>query len=468
MHPGNNNKQKSAAETSAWLRESKQKHRALFSEMDVLMRALDRYFLVENLPFSRESLGSRDFSRELACARDVIRHVLTILESIIPESNRNAFWFQKYAETRLVNGQHRDLVRTGMYEQDAPEKSLYVLFDGFINFKGIITDMLKAGAIEYVSFRNVGQLIGKELRHNVYFNPFRKDVDPELDAVSNREIADIVRNIGDRNTKKAVSTVLLNFFRFLRYIRHMDHSSQSMRAIHCSLAIFALLKAEMEQLRLYIERKVRTLPRGELATLLESLGYQMSMEGKRVFHQELLDILDKENTAQMRARVENSRGILKNLTEQSIIQLAKHWNPDLRGEEIFDVFITKTALSVKLREDIYILNRLLKEAPRRAGKEGELGALLGSLMNYLDYFESYTSKLLRYDDYEEFTGLAGSLRSAWHNGESTQKVLESCHKFGVYLDTTLRYINNRGDLKDRPLDEEKVEEVVQMYLSIKR
>jgi len=47
---------------------------------------------------------------------------------------------------------------------------------------------------------------------------------------------------------------------------------------------------------------------------------------------------------------------MKNLTEQSIVQLAQFYNPSLQGEEVFTSFMTRVEQSLRLREDIHVLH----------------------------------------------------------------------------------------------------------------
>ncbi len=78
-----------------WVALSKEKNGDAFSELDVLLRALDRFFDIENLPFSKREIASRNFFDELSTVRDVILGVLGLLEVVIPEGRRKIYWFQK-------------------------------------------------------------------------------------------------------------------------------------------------------------------------------------------------------------------------------------------------------------------------------------------------------------------------------------------------------------------------------------
>jgi hypothetical protein len=449
-------------ENPNWIKEAKAESMSLFAELDVLLKSLDRFFQPDNHPPSKQQISSRNLLPELEVVLDGIFRILTLIEVIMPESNRNAYWFQKFAESKLISGRKRDRMRAGMYKQDAPEKSFYVLYDTFINLKSLVTDIIRTQDIQFMSFKNLGDIISKELRENIHFNPFSVDINPDFDFIENKEITELVKNISDKELKKVISILLINLFRMLRYMKIMDHRSLHHISINCSLMIFTLLKSETDMFRSYISQSVRQLPESDLTMLLETLSYQFGMECKRVFHQELRNIYEKDSAVHQRGKVESARGILKNLTEQTVIQITKYWQPEIGGEDIFEVFITKVAQSLKLREDVYVLGRLVNEALKEKDVR-RLSALLSMLLNYMEYFENFTFKLLRYDDFEEFDAMFRKVRSKYQE-ENAKELLEACHQFGVFLDTTLRQVEQRADLRNRDLDIDKAEEIVKQYL----
>jgi hypothetical protein len=448
-----------------WVRDSKKNNITLFSELDVLLRALDRFFSLDDLLAAKVPPSNKNFYGELNVVENGILRVLSILEIVIPESKKNAFWFQKFAETKFLTGRKRDLFIEEMYKQDTPEKSLYLLYDSFINLKTIVADLLKNNTIQYLSFKNIGHMISKQIRENLFFNPYRHDIDPELDFIDNKEITEIVKQIKDRDIKKIISVIFLQLFRFLRYMKHINHTTQRYVALHPALLILMLLYSEITLFRSYIEKVSGKIKDQNLVMLLQSLSYQFSMETKRVFFQELKDIFEKKSPRQLRGRIENSHGILKNLTEQAIIQLAQFWKPELTGEEVFEIFITKTGQSLKLREDIFVLHELLALVEKNAQSPKKRLDTLNSLRNFMEYFESFTFRLLRYDDYEEFSAFFEDIKAFDIEQDDFDKFLQKCQHFRIFLDTTLRQIANRAELKDKPLDTKKIENVIKQYLS---
>ncbi len=359
-------------ETEDWAREAKKTNHPLFSELDVLLRALDRFFNIENLPLSNEDLTNKNFLEELVTARDTILRILGILEVVIPENKKNAYWFQKFAETGLLTEKKRDDFREILYRQDTPEKGLYLLYDSFINLKGIISDLVRTGNISYMGFMNIGHMIGKEIRENKYFNPFGRGLNPEFDTVTHAKVSEVVRSIDKPEVKKQVSVIYVYLFRLLRFMRCIDIETQRAVSLNSSLIILILLKSEIGIFQAYIEKALQKIGDPGLEMMLKSISYQFAMENRRVYMQEMRDILRKKASPHFRGKIENCHGILKNLTEQSIVQLTQYFAPGIPGDEIFASFVTKLQQSIRLREDILCSSALLLCWRKRRGTSADV------------------------------------------------------------------------------------------------
>jgi hypothetical protein len=447
-----------------WVSAVRKKNKDVFSELDVLLRALDRFFNVENLPFSKEDVANRNFFDELSAARDTILRIVGLLETIIPEAKKNIYWFQKFAHSKFLNDKKRDALREELYKQDIPEKSLLLLYDAFINLKGIISDILKTEHIPYLTFTNIGQIVGREIRENVFFSPFKYDLNPDFDVIENREVSRVVREIKDGGIKKSTSMILLYLFRFLRYLRYADTSTR-FGSLNSSLLIILLLRSEFTVFLAYFDRGKHAVKDVKFRSFLEMISYQFEMESKRVFLQELREIFRNKSPQYLKGKIENSHGILKNLAEQSIVQMVYFFRPDVKGSEIFDAFVTKLEQSLRLREDILILNRFLSLLDG-ASDERRL-QVFDSMRNFMLYFQSFTFKLLRYDDYEEFVSFFNKVL-AFSRGDVTgkgyERMRDKFRQFKIFTETCLRQISGRSELSDLPVDMERVENSLNQYL----
>jgi hypothetical protein len=447
--------------SESWFSRVKQEHKGIFFELDILLKALDRFFYAENLPIPSEDLRNRDFYNELNAVRDVVFRVLGILEVIIPESNKNAYWFQRFTESKFLSDRSRDIFRENLYKQDSPEKAVYILYDLFINLKSVVTDLLKAGQISYPSFTNIGQLMSKEIRENKFLNPFRKDMNPDFDVIINPEISEIARSIEDREVKKHISLLYLYLFRLLRYLDHVDITSQNPVTLHTSLLMLVLVRSEINVINKYL-KKTDHLQNEDLKNLLKSIAYQFSMETKRVYVQELREVLQKKSPGQIRGKIENSQGILKNLIEQSIMQIVQFFRPRIQGKDIFVSFTTKLHQSVTLREAYFVLLKFLVLMEAKALPPKEMRHIFESMKNFMRYFENSTFKWLRYDDYDEFVAFFTYIFAI--EGPGPHKILEKIHNFRIFLETALRQISVRAELKDMATDIKKADKIIAQYL----
>jgi hypothetical protein len=452
-------------EREDWVSRSKQENTALFSELDTLLRGLDRYFNPENLTFS-ESVAVKNFYEELVTVRDAILRVLGILEVVIPESKKNAYWFQKYAETKYLPESKIDAFRKDLYRRDTAEKGLYLLYDSFINIKGLITDLLRTGNISYSGFTNIGHMVNKEIRENIFFNPFRKNLNPEFDTISNAAISGIVRSLTDGEEKKQISLIYIHLFRLVRILSFVEITTQRSVSLHSSLLILILLRSEISAFRSYLEKATRKIKNPELQRLFHAISYQFAMETKRVYLQELRDISRIKNSVNFRGKIENSHGILKNLVEHSIVQITQFYTPEIKGEEIFPSFITKMEQSLRLREDIFALYKFITLLEKRTAVPKDRLKVFESLKNYMLYFESFTFRLLRHDDYEEFVLFFDELNSIapeMTHDSGFYKIMEKVMHFKIFLETTLRHIDNRAELDGTDVDSERIKNLINQY-----
>lgn len=453
-----------ASEKEDWVSVSKKKNRDLFSELDVLLRALDRFFNIENLPIPRDDIAGRNFFHEISAARDTILRIIGLLEVIIPDDKRNIYWFQKFAQTKFLTDKKRDALREELYKQDVPEKSLLLLYDSLINLKGIITDILKTEFIPYLTYTNIGGVVEKEVRENAYFNPFKKDLNPDFDVIDNREISRIVKGIRRQEIKKYVSVLMLYLFRFLRFLRYADTSNR-FGSLNPSLLIILLMRSEIETFRGYINKASGDISDKGLTMLTGSISYQFSMESKRVFLQELRDIFRDRSSQYLKGKIENSHGILKNLAEHGVVQIAQFFDPEIKGNEVFESFVTRLEQSLKLREDLYILHRFLTLMENAAIEERL--HIFDAMRNFMLYFQSFTFRLLRYEDYEEFVSFFDKVlvfKKDDITAKGSDKVLDRIRHFRVFIETCLRQLSNRSELADRPIDMKRVENSLNQYL----
>lgn len=468
-NPNNNNPFDKRLE--GWADRSRQQHLQSFSELDVLLRALDRFFAADEIRppapvgTTKPATSSRNYFRELNAVKDVIFRVLSILEGIIPQGSKNAYQFMKFTETTMTSPRKRDAFRESFFKQDTKEQSLFLLYDSLAHINGVLMDVLKSKQIQHTSFVNIGELISQHIRENVFFNPFRQEIDPVLDFIENYEISAIVRSIEDKRLRKSISLVLIYLFRILRFISHTNKRlPQRTVSLHVSILILMLLRSELQHFLSYLDTADASSISPEITLLMKSVRYQYAMEMRRVYKVEMKEIFEKRTVHQLRSKIENSSGILQNLTEQCIIQIAQVWRPNLRGEHIFNNFVTKAEQSTRLREDLFVLGQVLSVVQSEDAPQARKAEARRALSEVMKYFEVNTFKLLRYDDLQDIMTFFQDLRTLSETEPEGLKLMEKCHLLAILASTTIGQVNNRAELVGRPLNLEKAQAVVRQYM----
>jgi hypothetical protein len=163
------------AERERWLRTLAVDGREeVLFEFEMLLRSLERYFNVHNLPLESQSeILSRDFKEELGAVGETIGRAVQLTQLLLdPPSNRNLV-FRKYLESQLADDRTRGKLLEQQLSQETPQESLFLLRSGFAALRGVLEALLRLPSHPYQLFVDVGQLVVREVALNKYFRPFR-------------------------------------------------------------------------------------------------------------------------------------------------------------------------------------------------------------------------------------------------------------------------------------------------------
>jgi len=204
----------------------------------------------------------------------------------------------------------------------------------------------------------------------------------------------------------------------------------------------------LEQTRLllaYIERRVLRNVNAEsrLHEIYDSLVYSLPFEMKKVISTELVDISVARQPDIVRARVENSHGILKDCFQQSLVQLAQVFDPLVQGRDIFEDFTAKFEQSVELREQLARLVHVVREFQAKRDD-----AAAADMKEAISRFYDTDMKYLMYRDWSGFELFYIEILKCGHLAGLQQ----IGHRFETFLVTLFREVQKRSILQAAPLD----------------
>jgi len=452
-------------------------------ELEMVLRGLDRFFNIENLPLSnKEQIVIRNFSNEIRIVQRYIERVVFLIKQLLEKENSSVFHFHGYVENRLLKDYAKDLFILKTITQETPRESIYILILTFLNLSEILRAIGTLPVVPYILFHNSGQLISREIAMNHFFNPFRLPAfSPVYDKITNPEILRTIKIIDDDDCKTIITVVLLALLRFLKYINFVDQNSKDVNVLKDSLLIFSLLKSEGSDLCSYINMdvpfKLKNKQKSKVENILkvlDSVSFQLNMEMKKVFSQLLRDIAQINNFSILRSNIDSAKGVLTNFFQQSVITVAQIFNTDIDGRNVFPDFVSRYEQSIRLREDIWIFIEVLEEAEKQLKGKVEKERIktqeqiLQMIQDYILYFQNLSLNLVRYTDLvslEQFFETVNLFIQEKAVGKQRiEEFRKEIHKFKTYLQTTLHQINCRGELQNVEFNRTHAMELLSQFI----
>jgi hypothetical protein len=419
------------------------KTRDLF-ELEMWLRAFERFFRIKNQALSdREmrQLALRNWSEELRLVDNVILRTVQLCSAILTEDQVNQTRFDKYMEGYLKKDEVVDPYVEKLLRQSTPEAGLTLLREALEDFHLVLMDLVRLARIPYATFTAVGKMLYREIRRShLLALLIDKKFKPIHDRISNPAIAALIRRIPDPGERRTAAKVFLELFRLLRYLEYADPQNNDDESLKNTILVFALITSELRLLLAWLDRRVVAgkPPTNPALELYDSFVYCLPLELKKVINTELTDISVARQADSIRARIENSHGILKDCFQQSVVQLAQVFDQDVMGRHIFPDFTAKLERSVELRDGLAGLIRVVREfqvrrdQPTAVRMKEEISRFYDTSMKYLMYrdwsgFELFFIEILK----------CGSL-PALH---------QIAHRFETFLMTLYREVQKRSILQ---------------------
>ena len=421
--------------------------RELF-ELEMWLRAFERFFRVKNQPLSeREAkhLALRNWSEELRLVDNVARRAVQLCTAILTEDHVNLTRFDKYVEGYVKKDDTVDPYVEKLLHQASPEAGLTLLRDALEDLHVLLMDLVRLSRIPYATFTSVGRILYREIRrsHLLALLIDRK-FKPIHDRIANPAVSAIIRGIPDAAARRQAAKIFLELFRLLHYLEFADPERVPEEDLKNTVLVFALITSETRLLLAYIERRVlrSVAPESRIHEIYDSLVYSLPFEMKKVISTELVDISVARQPDIVRARVENSHGILKDCFQQSLVQLAQVFDPMVQGRDIFEDFTAKFEQSVELREQ---LGRLVHFVREFQTKRDDTTA--AEMKEAISRFYDTDMKYLMYRDWSGFELFFIEILKC----PSLSALLQISHRFETFLSTLHREVQKRSILQNTGL-----------------
>jgi len=415
-------------------------------ELEMWLRALDRFFKPAHHALSDEQVNElpyRDWSAELTVVDLCLLRVGQLCSQLLPRDRVDEAQFKRYVDGFIRETESADPYFERLLRDARPEAGLLVLRGTLEDVRLLVAESLRAQKTPLQIFESVGRIFSRELRRNPPLAALLdKKFKPMFDKVASSEIASLIRAVEDPNERNPVARVFLELFRMLKYLEFADPDGLPDDKVKTAACVFSLVIAEARQLVLYIEKRALVaLPHGSpVRDACDSIAYCMPIDINKVVRVELADLSSAQSSENVRARIENAHGILKDCFQQSVVQLAGALDSGLTGVGVFTDFVTKKERSLALKKALENLLRSVRDFYAR-GDEVTAVALREGTAKFYDR----QLRHLMYRDWSAFEQFFVEILKC--NSLSALKPIT--HRYETFLQTLLREVEKRAVLQSQ-------------------
>jgi hypothetical protein len=420
----------------------------------MLLRGLERYFNLHNLPLEDEgAVVSREFTDELRSVRDAVNRAIRLARFLLDPPSDRRLVFRKYLESRVADDRVRRELIEAELEQSTPQESLFLLRQGFVALRGVLDQIQRLDHANYQLFADLGQLALWHIALNKYFKPFRPlEFRPEYDRIKNVRVLELVKGL-DPATRKPISTAFLGLFRMLHYLRYVPGPEEAFT--RRSQVVLALVRSEIAALAAFLE--------GDLAASLARVGPEKSARAVRVaqdLRKDTSKVVKRElafSGTPPTGAVGRARESFAQMCRSAIANLASAFDPTLEAASLFDMGHERREQARRLRQDLYAYRDVcifaqsaLVQPEAEQARKG-----LAALHAYVAYFRDVSYQLLRYGDFEPFERFAAIINETDKLPEGPvqrARLAQDCRVFAAVVERTFVAVGRREDIAEVPFE----------------
>lgn len=438
------------AERERWLRSVNVDGREeLLFELEMILRGVERYFNLHNLPIdAQEPVVGRDFREELLDVKDALEHAIRLARQLLDPDSDQKMVFRKYVESQLADDRARRELLEDALDQDSPQESLFLLRQGFDAVRTVIDHLTQLPSCPFPLYTDIGNLLLREVVLNRYFRPFRPlEFRIEYDRIKSVPILQALTQQPDRD-RRLFTVAFLSLFRGLHHLSYAGLETEEAPPRRTRV-VLALVRSELVSLVGYLKT--------ELAAKAGKKRHQgAALKAARELTRESARIAKKlAEAANAGPALQVAAVEFTELVRKQIVLLAGVLDPELAGAS-FSQLVSRSEMARRLRRDLWVFSALCREAESALKTNLELSEVaLATLRRYLTFFHEVSYQLLRYGDYEavdRFAALLLEIEHAPPGPVARQRLAEDCRMFSAVAETTFAAVNRRSTLAGKSFD----------------
>lgn len=417
----------------------------LVFELGLWLSGLESFLNVQNhfstTEDNRAKAVSRDWAKEFR-----LTHTTLLLSSSLTFQLAQAFKNQNLSadsdeEFSLLNDSNSAIESLNVTSDELFELSM-VLRDAILLGEAL----LRSAPLKFVEWAAWSHSLSIKLKKVSAFDKFiqsaEKTGEDFLPPKANELLA---KKSIPAVTKTDLRLVLPGIAKILKWLSVIEEMIAQDKPLKPALLIFARIYEQIQELTGYINNRLLRFSNqeDELYSALDGAAYVASIELRKVYQHELINVTEIRPTPQARARIEASQGLLTDSFQQTLIGFIRLLDPAVEVHEVFPVFREKLNASIVLRSDLWELLQDVQTAEQTVESYP-----LEDLAAKLTKFVQTSMRHLMYKDWETFERFVEEILRTSNKKDLTPIL----HRFGAYLETLFGQVKMRSVLANHPFE----------------
>jgi hypothetical protein len=248
----------------------------------------------------------------------------------------------------------------------------------------------------------------------------------------------LVNTIDDEAVRIVVAKVFADMVFLLDYLSLVDANPQDCGRVLDKLSILYAVRGEANSLVDFIEQHALKCEGMDelLRDTLDGTAYAIKHEVRRILDGELAEAKGAEDQQKVYGSLIHAQGVLTNCFQQCMISLARVFDENISGAQLFHDWQVRLQRSLLLCEDLTTLTELVQDGSEES---------LDHISRHLSSFKEGSMQWLMYKDWQEYESLSEQVIWSINQGENPADLL---HRLGCYLETLLAHVKTRGVLAE--------------------
>ena len=389
-------------------------------ELSAWLAALEGFFDLSNHPLAESelaALGSRNFVSETAAVQQVLRRCLSLGLGAAPADD------------------------AGQGAEFANAELLRTLAD----LCAVCDSLVESRRVSLIAWESFGSVVSHELSRPAVASLCAAPPPRQYLAARQPELLGLCDRIAPAALAPDVLAAFATLSLAVERLNLLEPLLRRDRPLKQSLPVFALVRRHARELSNLIEVRAARACEGRRATYeaLDGAAYALGMELNKVYTRELVGLAASRHAPTIYAKVENAFGLLRDCFQQTVIGLARLFEPDFDAARLFPNVRGRLEQSLRLREELWALLELVRRSERERDRRP-----VAPLVARLREFEEGPMRFLMFKDWESFERFAAEVAAA----RGAAELGPVLHRFATYLEALFNQINMRAALADHPFD----------------